>query len=51
MHNIPQLLQRWEHCDEALLRSFLETFDAKWTGSSSGDLLAAYQDAIERGRG
>jgi hypothetical protein len=30
VHNIPQLLQRWEDCDQALLRAMLHDLDAKW---------------------
>lgn len=42
VHNIPLLLRRWEDCDEAMLRGFLETFDTKWNGG----LLAAYEQAL-----
>ena len=30
IHNIPDLLQRWEDCDERLLRLFLQSFAEKW---------------------
>jgi hypothetical protein len=39
VHNIPHLLQRWETCDEALLREMLRACDARCrTG-----LLARYE--------
>ena len=50
IHNIPHLLQRWEQCDEGLLRSFLGTFDTKWDGTNVG-LLAVYEEALARHRG
>lgn len=31
IHNIPDLLGRWEDCDEALLIAMLEDYDAKWS--------------------
>lgn len=42
VHNLPDLLQRWEACDERLLQSFLEAFDEKWRTQMSMTLLAAY---------
>ena len=50
IHNIPHLLQRWEQCDESLLRSFLETFDTKWKGSGAGLLLVVYEEALAKHR-
>ncbi len=37
IHNIPNLLNRWEECDEPSLRSDLLRFDRKWA-QSDGDL-------------
>jgi hypothetical protein len=51
VHNIPHLLQRWEHCDEGLLRSFLETFDTKWKSANAGLLLVVYEEALAKHRG
>jgi hypothetical protein len=50
VHNIPHLIQRWEECDEKLLRSFLETFDTKWKGESNAGLLTAYEETLDRAR-
>lgn len=50
IHNIPHLLQRWEQCDEGLLRSFLETFDTKWKGTSNARLLVAYDEVLAKNR-
>jgi hypothetical protein len=50
IHNIPHLLQRWEQCDEGLLRLFLETFDAKWKGTSDARLLVVYEEALVKQR-
>jgi hypothetical protein len=42
VHNLPDLLQHWEKCDERLLRSFLRAFDEKWQDRTSVRLLATY---------
>ena len=49
VHNIPHLLQRWELCDEGLLRSCLETFDTKWKGANVVQLLV-YEEALAKHR-
>ncbi len=33
VHNIPELLNRWEECDEPSLRSALKHYDARWAAS------------------
>jgi hypothetical protein len=33
VHNIPELLNRWEECDEPSLRSALESYDKRWVKS------------------
>lgn len=48
VHNIPHLLQRWEECDERLLRSFLEVFDGKWRDHCGADLLGTYARIVNR---
>jgi hypothetical protein len=45
VHNIPDLLQRWEQCDERLLRSFLAEFDRKWR---EPQLLVPYVQALAK---
>ena len=42
VHNIPDLLKRWEECDEPFLRSFFEAFDQKWEKQTSARLLGTY---------
>jgi hypothetical protein len=37
VHNIPELLNRWEECDEPSLRSALESYDKRWV-QWQGDL-------------
>jgi hypothetical protein len=49
VHNLPDLLQHWEKCDERLLRQFLEEFDEKWRGHTSAGLLGTYIRLVERG--
>jgi hypothetical protein len=49
VHNIPDLLQHWEKCDERLLRLFLQEFDEKWPGHIGVKLLATYVRLVERG--
>ena len=47
VHNIPDLLNRWEECDERLLRSFLQTFDDKWHRHTGARLLITYLRFVE----
>lgn len=47
VHNIPDLLNRWEDCDEQLLRTFLQTFDDKWHHHTSARLLITYLRFVE----
>lgn len=49
VHNLPDLLQNWEKCDERLLRLFLQEFDEKWQGHIGVELLATYLRLVERG--
>jgi hypothetical protein len=42
VHNLPDLLQHWEKCDEQLLRLFLQEFDEKWQGHIGVQLFATY---------
>jgi len=42
VHNIPDLVRRWEDCDERLLRSSLEAFDEKWRDETTVSLLETY---------
>jgi type II secretory ATPase GspE/PulE/Tfp pilus assembly ATPase PilB-like protein len=49
VHNLPDLLQHWEKCDERLLRLFLQDFDEKWNGQTGIRLLAMYLRLVERG--
>jgi hypothetical protein len=44
VHNIPGLVQRWEECDEALLRSMLSDYDEKWNPSAR--LLEVYDRLV-----
>jgi len=46
VHNVPDLLQRWEDVDEPLLRGMLADFDQKWSHRSTCRLLVAYEDAL-----
>jgi hypothetical protein len=48
VHNVPDLLKRWEECDERLLRSFLEAFDQKWHEHTSARLLETYLWVLEK---
>ena len=45
IHNLPDLLQRWEQCDERLVRSLLVVFDDKWREPA---LLVPYLRALEQ---
>jgi hypothetical protein len=46
VHNVPDLLRRWEEVNEPLLRGTLANFDRKWGHKSSCRLLVAYEDTI-----
>ena len=48
VHNIPDLLTRWEECDEPRLREFLEMWDEKWLGRVPGvwSLMGVYREAM-----
>jgi hypothetical protein len=46
VHNLPDLLRRWEDVDEPLLRGMLADFDQKWGHKSTCRLLVAYEDAL-----
>ena len=37
VHNIPDLLSRWQDCDEDLLVSMLKDYDDKWGTSLAGE--------------
>ena len=46
VHNLPDLLQHWETCDERLLLSYLEMFDEKWRTKTSARLLGTYRRCV-----
>lgn len=43
VHNIPDLVMRWEDCDESLLVAMLTGYDRKWSPSIS--LTDVYEQA------
>jgi hypothetical protein len=47
VHNIPDLVRRWEGVDEGLLRGMLADFDQKWGSKSTCRLLVAYEEALK----
>lgn len=49
VHTLPELLQRWEHCNEQLLRSFLRDFDDRWQHRTTARLLITYLRFVEPG--
>lgn len=51
VHNLPDLIQRWEEVDEPLLRGMLADYDDRWGHVSSFRLADAYDDALARARG
>ena len=51
VHNLPDLLRRWEEVDEPLLREMLADFDKKWGHKSSCRLLRSYEDGWVDGVG
>jgi hypothetical protein len=46
VHNVPDLVRRWEEVNERLLRGMLADFDKKWGHKSTCRLLVAYEDAL-----
>ncbi len=50
VHNIPELLNRWEECDEPSLRSALKHYDVRWAESERDMSLCGLLDgALEMG--
>ena len=46
VHNLPDLVRRWEEVDERILRGMLEDYDKKWGHRSTCRLLVAYDDTL-----
>ena len=46
VHNLPDLVRRWEDVDEPLLRGMLGEYDKKWGHRSTCRLLVAYEEAL-----
>jgi hypothetical protein len=44
VHNIPDLVQRWDQCNEEWLRSELRAYDERW--QTNGSLLDTYDHAV-----
>lgn len=42
VHNIPDLIVKWEHCDIDLLRKYLRSYDEKWLGRGGAGLCAIF---------
>jgi|SRR6516162_4482632 hypothetical protein len=49
VHNLPELLRRWEDVNEPLLRAMLADFDKKWGPKSTFRLLVAYEHTLKAG--
>jgi hypothetical protein len=49
VENIPDLLTRWEDCDEAWLRRDLEAYDDRWAARSAFRLLEVYERHVNAG--
>jgi hypothetical protein len=47
VHNIPDLVRRWESCDEELLREMLRAFDERWRSRGGVRLLAVWDAAVD----
>jgi hypothetical protein len=47
VHNLPDLLRRWEEVNEPLLRGMLADFDRKWGRKSKCRLLVAYEETLK----
>jgi hypothetical protein len=47
VHNLPDLVTRWQECDESVLRGMLEDFDTKWAAENI-QLLATYDQVLAR---
>jgi hypothetical protein len=46
VHNLLDLVRRWEEVDEPLLRGVLADYDQKWGHRSTCRLLVAYEEAL-----
>lgn len=50
IHNLPDLIQNWENCDEKLLKSTLMDYDRKWHREGPS-LLTIYEQERSRPTG
>jgi hypothetical protein len=50
VHNIPELLNRWEECDEPSLRSALESYDKRFRSAESTFRLCRESETQWRNR-
>ena len=48
VHNIPQLILRWDTVDEKRLRQYLADYDDKWGTVGSLRLLEAYESKLSQ---
>jgi hypothetical protein len=46
VHNLPDLVRRWEDVDEKQLRGMLADFDWKWGSKSTLRLLTTYEETL-----
>ncbi|HZN68503.1 MAG TPA: hypothetical protein VFB66_24685 [Tepidisphaeraceae bacterium] len=46
VHNIPHLLNDWEHCDQDLLRGMLRAYQKKWAAKGGYRLARIYDDIV-----
>jgi hypothetical protein len=46
VHNLPDLVARWEEVNEPLLRGMLGDYDQKWGHRSTLRLLVTYEEAL-----
>lgn len=49
IHNIPSLVQHWEHCDEELLKEMLLDYERRWQ-KQGPCLRTIYEQALADGK-
>jgi hypothetical protein len=50
VHNLPDVLVRWETCDLEWLRRDLAAYDRKWGRDGGWSLLRVFDQAVEAGQ-
>jgi hypothetical protein len=48
VHNIPDLVQKWDRCDIELIRTYLKTYEEKWAARGGLALCEIFDQKVVR---